>query len=223
MTILNDGNVGIGTNVPAAKLHVAGVIAVTSQTNHPAAYVGGGQVYSVSNEVYAMDSSGNFNVLSPDPDWADGRRVVQLSGNVYDDKPIEYVEAATLAAFLRGEIAPAPGLVKSAEKPSYAKRNWEADEQVKVVAAQERIQAAMAERARWQAETNILERGEEPGIPEPYVPKQRPVEKAAELHEDTGMLASVSPGTAAGGGGVAGSAAGAAAAYFAMRRRRSVA
>jgi hypothetical protein len=178
LRVTQNGSVGIGTNAPvaSAKLHVAGVIATTSQINHPAAYSGGGQLYCVSNEVYAMDSSGNFNVLSPDPDFAAGKRVVQLSGNVYDNKPIEYVEAATLAAFLRGELKPDPSLVKSVVKPAHMKRDWTADENSKVT-AQDAIIAA------WQSDTNNVDvKGQKP---EKYTPAPKPTWLVAAEQENT--------------------------------------
>jgi hypothetical protein len=130
----------------------------------------------VSNEVYAMDSSGNFNVLSPDPDFAAGKRIVQLSGNVYDNKPIEYVEAATLAAFLRGELKPDPSLVKSVVKPAYMKRDWTADEYSKVT-AQDAIIAA------WQSDTNNVDvKGQKP---EKYKPAPKPTWLVAAEQEHT--------------------------------------
>ena len=158
-------NIGIGTNLPNSKLHVAGAVSLTSQSSHPAAYAGGGQVYCVSNEVYAMDASGNVNVLSPDPDWAGGKRVVMLSGNVYDGAPIEYVEADTLRDVLSGKVTPGPGVVKSAAMPSYMRRDWTADERSKV-------DAAAAARAAWLSDTNAVEiKGQQPPI---YKPRPKP-------------------------------------------------
>lgn len=106
-------------------------LSFATQTNHPSAYTDGGQVYCVSNEVYAMDSSGNFNVLSPHPSWADNQAVIIIEANVYDDE-ITYVLKSDFVKVMTGVKTPDASVVKRISTPNYVKRNWDVDEQRKV-------------------------------------------------------------------------------------------
>jgi hypothetical protein len=172
ITSLGDGSTGDGNNLLAmatngvAKFLVdlGGTIKITSQAAHPAAYAAGGQLYCVSNEVYAMDSAGNYSILSPDPDWAAGKRVVMLWGNIHSPD-LEYVEAATLRGVLTGEIKPNPTNVITIPTPAHIRHDWDADEQGKRARRQEDIAAGMAN-------TNSVQvKGPRP---KPYTPRAKP-------------------------------------------------
>lgn len=138
------GKVGIETLVPQRTLHVGGEIAMTSQTNAPAAIADSGQLYTVTNEVYAMDSAGNETILTPHPEWAGNEAVIIIEANVYDDE-ITYILKSDLVGVMTGTITPNPSLLKTAIRPAHMKRDWDTDEQ----AAKDKSQAEID---RWDAE-----------------------------------------------------------------------
>jgi len=66
------GNVGIGTNTPAGRLHVSSNIVLTASPGDPAVFAGGGMIYSkangTTNGLYCQDSEGNVTLLGTHED-----------------------------------------------------------------------------------------------------------------------------------------------------------
>ena len=59
LQILSSGNVGFGTTSPAEKVHINGIIALTDQTTPSTPAAGIHKIYSKSDGIYVLDSSGS--------------------------------------------------------------------------------------------------------------------------------------------------------------------
>ena len=132
------GRVSIGADAPAAKLHVGGDMAgivVENRTNTPATYTSGGQIFALTNELFAMDGAGNVTQLSTH----EGLAHVAKSYNVWTGtgRSIDLDALAAAVQSLTGQT----NIVRTITVPA---RDWDAEE-AKIVAKVD------AERAQKQA------------------------------------------------------------------------
>jgi hypothetical protein len=159
------GNVGIGTNAPACKIHLAGANAVAciennSTTNNPATRATAAKLWVVAGELKAMDGSGNVATLTPDSAPDESRARKSSVYNVYTGKghTIDLVALADAVQTLTGR----KDIITEFDVP---KADWDTEQTAEVAATEAKISA-------WMSDANAVEvKGEKPSK---YTAKPKP-------------------------------------------------